>query len=407
MTERERRRRIVEHLRSGEADAAASELAASRETYPGDGALHHVIGMAFATSGTLGQALEQLEAAAQLDPESAEIQADLAQVRLARGESEQAIEAAEQALLLSPNLPLAHFTLGRAHFIAECARQARRPPPPLPADHFSLIDGRAPGYLRALREMETALEAAPPFALAVRAALALGYQRAGHLHAAAEQLRGQLAELPPSEEADQVRSRLRGMEYEIIREAYWAMERTDVPRMAEAAARSESGPEAKLRLAHAYALFDGGERLATALAEARATGCQARSVEVRRAGAGARSHTAVSDAHLLIGGSLEGVVEERLRFLPFAAISQVQFGEVRHWREAVVELTSGQQLAAVVPSLYRLSFRSPSDLIQSGRFTQFSYGPGETRYAYAIGARSFVSDEGVIPFGEIELLAFR
>ena len=45
MTERERRRSIVDHLRSGKTEDAAAELDASRENYPGDGMLHHAIGV--------------------------------------------------------------------------------------------------------------------------------------------------------------------------------------------------------------------------------------------------------------------------------------------------------------------------------------------------------------------------
>lgn len=82
MSERERRRRVIECLRL-DTSGAADELAGAREVYPGDGALHHVIDMAFASTETLRQALDELEVAARLDPESAEILADLAQVYLA------------------------------------------------------------------------------------------------------------------------------------------------------------------------------------------------------------------------------------------------------------------------------------------------------------------------------------
>jgi protein involved in temperature-dependent protein secretion len=69
-------------------------------------------------------------------------------------------------------------------------------------------------------------------------------------------------------------------------------------------------------------------------------------------------------------------------------------------------MISGERVAALVPALYRRSARSPNDLIQNGQFTQFSYGPGEIRYAYAIGARSFISNAGTIAFSEIEGLVF-
>jgi protein involved in temperature-dependent protein secretion len=405
MSERERRRRIVEYLRSGKTDEAASELAASREVYPGDGVLHHVIGMAFASSGTLAQAQEQLESATRLDPESAEILADLAQVQLARGDTDRAITSAEQAVALSPGSPLAHFTLGRACFVAECTRQARRPPPPLPRNHFALIDGRASDYLRALREMEMALDAGPPFLGAVRAGLALAYQRAGHYHAAWEQLRSRLAELAPGRELDDVQARLQNMSSEIVRERYWAVESGDLAQIEEAARAPQARPEAKLRLAHAYAALERSEPARAALAQAAASGYEARDAHITRAGR--RQHYArVSDIHALIAGGLECIVDDELRFLPYAQIRTIRCGEPRLWREVTVELDHGEKMEALVPTLYRLSLRSPSDFIQSGRFTQLSYGPGETRYAYAIGARNLISDSGVIPFTEVESVEF-
>ncbi|UCC69321.1 MAG: tetratricopeptide repeat protein, partial [Armatimonadota bacterium] len=255
MTERDRRRRVVEYLRSGRAEEAADELAQSREVYPGDGMLHHAIGLAFASHGTLKHAREELETAAEIGPQSPDILADLAQVRLAQGDANEAVEAAEQALSLKPDLPLARFTLGRAFLAAECARQARRQPTPEPGHRFALIDGRTPAYLRAMREMEAALEAAPPFARAVRGALAFAYLRAGHYHAAAEQLRGELVDLPPGEEADRVRARLSHMQHEIVRENHWDIGEADLPAIQQAAQAAEASPEAKLRLAHACAVL--------------------------------------------------------------------------------------------------------------------------------------------------------
>jgi protein involved in temperature-dependent protein secretion len=404
MTERERRRRVIELLRSGSTSEAAGELAGSREVYPGDGALHHVIGMAFASEGTLRKALDELEAATGLDPGSAAILADLAQVRLARGETAAAAEAAEKAASISPDLAVARFTLGRAYFMAESVRQAKQHAPPLPGDRFPLIDGRATPYLRALEEMEAALDSAPPFVGAIRTALALAYQRAGHDHAALAQLRTQLAEPASQEATDQLHARIADLENEIIREQYWAgLEERGLPGVEDL---REAGAEERMRLAHAYA-GGGSEELArAALLEARRSGYEARECSVIRANGTTQLYVQFSDAHLLIAGGLECIVEAELRFLPFRAIHRVRFGRHEPWRPAEVELTSGEHLTALVPALYRHSVRSPNDLIQSGQFTQFSYGPGETRYAYAIGARSFISDAGAIAFSEIEGLAF-
>jgi protein involved in temperature-dependent protein secretion len=407
MSERDRRRRVVDYLRSGRAEDAADELAGSREPYPGDGLLHHAIGLAFASRGTLQRAREELEVAAEMQPPSANILADLAQVRLAQGDAGQAVEAAERALEADPNLPLARFTLGRACFVAECAQQARRHQQPQPGQHFPLIDGRTPAYLRAVQEMEAALEAAPPFAGAVRAALAFAYMRAGHHHAAGEQLRAQLDDLPPGEEADQARDRLSNVEREIVRESYWSIEESALSAIQEAAESADASPEAKLRLAHAYAVLGRDDGLASALAAAHAAGYEPRSAYIARAAGENRLYREASDSHLLIAGGLECIIGDSLRFLPFASLQTVVLGQPGPWRTAEVTFASGDTVEAVVPTLYRLSLRSPSDLIQSGRFTQFSYAPGETRYAHAIGVRNLATDDGVVSFAEVESMEFR
>ena len=406
MTERERRRKVVDYLRAGNAEGAADELAASREAYPGDGLLHHAIGLAFASRGTLGRAREQLEAAAELGPESGEILADLAQVRLAQGEAQPAIEAAEQALALHPDLALARFTLGRACLVVECARQARRAPQAPPGHDFPVIDGRTPLYLRAMREMEAALELAPPFTSAVRAALAFAYIRAGHYHAAAAQLNAELSELPPGREADRVRTRLLHAECDVARERYWAIERSDLPAIRRAARASDAAPERRLRLAHAYAALGREDKLSQTLAEARDAGYRPRAARVSRLTGDVRLYRELSDVHLLIAGGLECVLEDQLRFIPFASLEHIALGEQGVWREAELRLASGEAAAAAVPTLYRLSVQSPSELIQSGRFTQFSYPPGETRYASALGTRNLTTEDGLIPLTEVTAIEF-
>ncbi|UCC67578.1 MAG: hypothetical protein JSV79_10700, partial [Armatimonadota bacterium] len=279
-------------------------------------------------------------------------------------------------------------------------------PTPEPGHRFALIDGRTPAYLRAMREMEAALEAAPPFARAGRGALAFAYLRAGHYHAAAEQLRGELVDLPPGEEADRVRARLSHMQHEIVREDHWDIGEADLPTIQQAAQAAEASPEAKLRLAHACAVLGREKEMASALATAHAAGYQPRSAHIARSAGESRLYREVSDAHLLIAGALECIIEDELRFLPFASIEAVVLGQAAPWRSAEVRFASGAEAQVIIPSLYRLSLRSPSDLIQSGRFTQFSYAPGETRYAYAIGVRNLATDDGVVPFAEVESLEF-
>jgi protein involved in temperature-dependent protein secretion len=402
MTEEERRRRVIGHLRAGNAEEAANELAASRDIFPGDGMLHHAIGLAFASRGSLKAAREQLDAAAKLSPDSPQILADLSQLRLAQGEAHEAIGLAEQALALDSEMALARFTLGRALFVAESTRQARRSAGPLTGYPFALIDGKTPSYLRALQEMETALDTKPPFTGAIRAALAFAYVRAGHYHAAAEQLRSSLAELPPGEEADRMRGRLQSIEYEIVREDYWAVDQPDLPSVQQAAAQPHADPEAKLRLAHCRAALGVVEDVSGTLAAVRDAGY----AHVARRTGDSRLQTAVSDVHVLIGGGLECVIGGKLRFLPFRFLRSVILGEPEAWESARVEFESGEEVEAVVPTLYRLSLQSPSDLIQSGRFTQFSFAPGETRYAHAIGTRNLATESGVIPFTDVASITF-
>lgn len=403
MTERERRQRIIAHLRAGEPRSAAAELASSREQYPGDGLLHHAIGLAFASNGTLGAAREQLEAAAELSPDSAIILADLGQVRLAQGKWDEAVESAQNALEVDPSLAIAHFTLGRAFLLAESARQSRNPPAPLPGFDFPLLDGRAPAYLRALRAMEDALESAPPFSAAIRGTLAFAYIRAGHHHAALEQLSAQLVELGAGEEAERVADRIHSVECEIARETYWPT----IMESAPPAPDQDGDAEALLRAAHIAAVSGDEDAFAQAMARARAAGYAPRPALVTRSDTEDGIYQELSDVHSLIAGGLECVCEGELRFLPFAQLDSVTLlGPVTHWRSARVQLTSGDTLDAAVPLLYRHSIRSPNDLIQSGRFTQFKYAPGESRYARAIGSRNLATESGVIPFADVSAIRF-
>jgi|GEM_PF-3409150 len=401
MTERERRRRIVAHLRAGLPDDAAKEMASSQEPYPGDGLLHHAIGLAFASNGTLGAALEQLEAAAGLSPDSAAILADLAQVRLAQGKIEEAIESAENSLDIDGSLLIAHFTLGRACLAAECRRQAKHPSSPKPGFPFPLIDGKQPLYLRALREMEIALDNSPPYAVAIHAALAFAYLRAGHYHATLEQLQREISALPPGNDADRVADRLQSVEYEIARERYWSEIEDTKP-----AAADDTEPESLLRIVHASATSTREDEAAEMLAKVKAAGYGPRPAVISRLDNPDETGQHLADVHLLIGGGLECIHNSRLRFIPFSSIASIAFGTPSHWRTADVTPATGETFSVIVPTLYRLSLRSPNDLIQSGRFTQFKYAPGETHHAFAIGTRNFTTENAVIPFTDIASIRF-
>jgi protein involved in temperature-dependent protein secretion len=403
MTERERRQKIVDHLKAGQAQAAADTLAGSQEEYPGDSILHHAIGLALASDGTMGPACEQLEEAARLSPDAAIIHADLAQMRLALGKSEEAIESADNALELDPDLAVAHFTLGRAYLSSACAQQARNPLHNEPGFEFPLVDGRTPAYLRAVRELEMALEETPPFLDSVRTALAFAYLRAGHFHAAREQLEHQLDELPPGEESDRVAGRLQAVECEIVRETYWgALGGSSVDKLPPA--RTEA--EAALRRAHVHAVGGDQAELAAVLDEAREVGYEARPGTIVQFTDQEEFFKEIADAHVLIQGGLECVSAGELRFLPYRELQSVTLGAAAPWRTAEVIFVSGETVEVTVPLLYRLSIRSPNDLIHSGRFTQFKYGPGETRYALAIGTRNLSTEQRVVPFTEVRSIAF-
>jgi protein involved in temperature-dependent protein secretion len=362
--------------------------------------------MAFASRGTLDQAREQLEKAATLSSESADIRADLAQVCLAQGDAERATAAAEEALAIEPDSALAHFTLGRACFVAECSRQARRAGRQETDSSFPLIDGRAPTYLRAQREMETALYAAPPFADAVRASLSFVYLRAGHYHAAAEQLDAQLADLPPGEEAGRTRDRLLCVRHEIARESYWDAQGPDPSEIRRRARLAQASGETKLRLAHACWTAGDRESAVQALVEARTGDYRPRAATLTCDGGEQRVCKDLSDMHLLIAGGLECVVGDSLRFIPFGEIQAITMEEPAPWRTAAILLLSGEEMEAAIPSLYRFSLRSPNDLMQTGRLSQFKYEPGESRYAQVIGSRNWISEDGTIPFVEIQSVVF-
>ncbi|MBN1460542.1 MAG: tetratricopeptide repeat protein [Armatimonadetes bacterium] len=403
MTERERRQKIVGHLKAGEAQAAADTLADSQEEYPGDGILHHAIGLALASDGTMDRAREQLEAAARMSPDDAAVHADLAQIRLALGQSEEAIESAENALELDPDLAVAHFTLGRAYLSSASAQQARNPLHNEPGFEFALIDGRTPAYLKAVRELETALENAPPFQDSVRTALAFAYLRAGHFHAAQEQLQHQLDELPAGEESDHVARRLQAVEYEIVRENYWSALSESAPRELPPP-RSEA--ETALRRAHVCAIDGDDAELSQAMAQALEAGYVERPGTIIQFTDQEDSFQEITDAHALIRGGLECVSAGELRFLPFRELQSVTLGAAAPWRTAQVIFVSGETLEVAVPLLYRLSLRSPNDLIQSGKFTQFKYSPGETRYALAIGTRNLATEQRMLPFSEVRSVVF-
>jgi protein involved in temperature-dependent protein secretion len=142
------------------------------------------------------------------------------------------------------------------------------------------------------------------------------------------------------------------------------------------------------------------------MARARAAGYAPRPAVVARSDAEDGSYDELSDVHALIAGGLECVCEGALRFLPFAQLDSVTLGPVTQWRVARARLTSGETLDLAVPLLYRHSVRSPNDLIQSGRFTQFKYAPGESRYARAIGSRNLATESGVIPFADVMGIRF-
>ena len=113
-------------LEQGEAENALSLLQEVVRREPRLAAAHHYLGIAWARTYRLTEALSALKQAQTLAPESSEIRTSLAQIYLSEGSLYHAIEEAEEALRISPQNVSALRVLGEAHFLAGNLQQARQ-----------------------------------------------------------------------------------------------------------------------------------------------------------------------------------------------------------------------------------------------------------------------------------------
>jgi superkiller protein 3 len=104
-------------LLATDAAGAAAALQKAAELLPADARTKWLLGTAFENNGKLAPAIDQFEAAEQLDAKNAEIRISLGQALLRAGRSKEAFAAFQDALALQPTghaLAEAHLGLGRA-----------------------------------------------------------------------------------------------------------------------------------------------------------------------------------------------------------------------------------------------------------------------------------------------------
>jgi tetratricopeptide (TPR) repeat protein len=101
-------------LRRGEAAEAIIAFQQAVDEATEDAAAQHGLGRAAFDAGKLKMAIEHLEEAARLQPNSAQYVVDLAYGQLSAGRHDLALAAARRALELSPEDPTGHLIVGRA-----------------------------------------------------------------------------------------------------------------------------------------------------------------------------------------------------------------------------------------------------------------------------------------------------
>jgi Flp pilus assembly protein TadD len=103
-----------ELLRKGSAAEAIIAFQQAVDATPGDAAAQHGLGRAAFDAGKLKMAVQHLEEAARLQPNSAQYVVDLAYGQLSAGRHDLALAAARRALELAPEDPTGHLIVGRA-----------------------------------------------------------------------------------------------------------------------------------------------------------------------------------------------------------------------------------------------------------------------------------------------------
>lgn len=116
---------IVEQIERGAFDAAEQAANDARGQYPDDAELARLHGVALLQLQRPADAVKVLEQAAQLAPQSVEVQCNLGSARLANGEADDAIEYLRAALRQSPGHPAILLTLGNALMAAARFQHAR------------------------------------------------------------------------------------------------------------------------------------------------------------------------------------------------------------------------------------------------------------------------------------------
>lgn len=117
--------RLAQLLRQGARAEAAALAASSRASYSRSGELARLHGVALLQLGRREEALIALYRAAELVPDSAEVQCNLANVALEDGRAQAAIERLQAALARVPGHPLVLQSLGVALMVAARGDQAR------------------------------------------------------------------------------------------------------------------------------------------------------------------------------------------------------------------------------------------------------------------------------------------
>jgi tetratricopeptide (TPR) repeat protein len=96
-------------------DSAEAEFKRAIELNPGYATAHHWYSWHLAVLGRKDEAIAEMRRAANLDPLSLIISADLAEVLLVGRQNEQSIQQSLSTIALDPAFPVAHYQLGQAY----------------------------------------------------------------------------------------------------------------------------------------------------------------------------------------------------------------------------------------------------------------------------------------------------
>lgn len=129
---------IVTQIERGNYGAAEQAAIQAREHYPDHAELARLHGISLMQLQRHAEAIATLEQAAQLDPQSVEVQCNLGSAQVANGEADAAIERLRAALRMSPGNPGVLMTLGNALMAAARFQNAR--------DSYAMATHGAPAH---------------------------------------------------------------------------------------------------------------------------------------------------------------------------------------------------------------------------------------------------------------------